>query len=84
MNGRLAGDSIGAHRLNAHKLYVWPGWVAEVYSRLGDKDDAFRWLEQGYQERDTWTLLLKVWPNFDPLRSDPRFEDLLHRMNHPQ
>jgi hypothetical protein len=48
---------------------------------LGDKDQALRWLERGYNERDAWLALLKVWPPFDPLSSDPRFQDLLGRMN---
>lgn len=70
-------------RLKEEKSYLRPGWVAEVYVRLGDKDEAMRWLEQGYKERDIWLALLKVWPRFDPLRSDPRFQDLLRRMNFP-
>lgn len=68
------------HRLKEEQSYVRPGWVAEVYIALGDKDEALRWLEQGYKERDLWLALLKVWPRFDPLRSDPRFQDLLGRM----
>jgi TolB-like protein/DNA-binding winged helix-turn-helix (wHTH) protein/Flp pilus assembly protein TadD len=71
-------------RLGETKSYVRPGWVAEVYVGLGDKDEAMRWLEQGFKERDIWLALLKVWPRFDPLRSDPRFQDLLRRMNFPQ
>lgn len=67
-------------RLKEEKSYVRPGWVAEVYIALGDKDEAMHWLEQGYKERDLWLALLKVWPRFDPLRSDPRFQDLLRRM----
>jgi TolB-like protein/DNA-binding winged helix-turn-helix (wHTH) protein len=70
-------------RLKEEKSYLRPGWVAEVYVGLGDKDEAMRWLEQGYKERDLWLALLKVWPRFDPLRSDPRFQDLLRRMNFP-
>ena len=64
-------------------VYLRPGLVAEVYASLGDKDEAIRWLEKGYRERDAWLALLKVWPAFDPLRSDPRFQDLLKRMNFP-
>lgn len=63
--------------------YLRPGWVAEVYVSLGEKDEAFRWLERGFAERDTWLALLRVWPPFDPLRSDPRFKDLLKRLNFP-
>jgi hypothetical protein len=67
-------------RLKLQKSYVRPGWVAEVYVGLGDKDEAMRWLEQGYKERDLWLALLKVWPRFDALRGDARFQDLLKRM----
>jgi hypothetical protein len=50
---------------------------------LGEKDKAFVWLEKGYDERAMSSVftLLKVDPIFDPLRSDPRFADLLRRMN---
>lgn len=57
--------------------------MAEVYIGLGDKDEAFRWLERAYKEHDSWLALLKVWPPFDPLRSDPRFANLLQRMHFP-
>ena len=75
---RRMADAI--HRLKEEKSYVRPGWVAEVYLTLGERDEALRWLEQGYKERDLWLALLKVWPRFDPLRSDPRFQDLVRRM----
>jgi hypothetical protein len=62
---------------------VRPGWIAEVYVALGQNDEALRWLERGYQERDAWFALLKIWPPFDALRSDLRFQQLLGRMNFP-
>jgi tetratricopeptide (TPR) repeat protein len=71
------------NRLQAENAYIRPGYLAEVYTNLGDKDEAFRWLEKSYREHDVWLCLLKVWPRFDPLRSDPRFQDLLRRMNFP-
>ena len=70
-------------RLQAANSYVRPGYVAEAYANLGDKDEALRWLEKGYREHDAWLALLKVWPRLDPLRSDPRFQNLLQRMNFP-
>jgi tetratricopeptide (TPR) repeat protein len=52
--------------------------IALVYIGLDDKDQAMAWLEKGYAERfNPWVLML---PAFDPLRSDPRFQDLLHRI----
>lgn len=50
-----------------------------VYAALGEKDKAFEWLEKGYDER--FLIHIKTEPAFDPLRSDPRFADLLRRMN---
>jgi eukaryotic-like serine/threonine-protein kinase len=58
---------------------------AIVYAGLGEKDKAFEWLEKAYAERSLGgpflTLGIKVEPLYDPLRSDPRFADLLRRMN---
>jgi tetratricopeptide (TPR) repeat protein len=84
-NKAAARTGLGSelHRLQAEDSYVRPGYLAEVYTNLGEKDEALRWLEQGYREHDVWLALLKVWPRFDPLRSDPRFQDLLRRMNFP-
>jgi tetratricopeptide (TPR) repeat protein len=78
---RKLADGLRRHREQAS--YIRPGWVAEVYANLGERDAAFRWLERAFHERDVWLALLKVWPPFDPLRSDPRFDDLLRRMNFP-
>jgi tetratricopeptide (TPR) repeat protein len=50
-----------------------------IYAGLGEKDKAFEWLERGYEERSV--VAINVNPVFDPLRSDPRFADLLRRMN---
>ena len=50
-----------------------------IYAALGDKGKSFEWLERGYDERSI--LHIKTDPAYDPLRSDPRFADLLHRMN---
>jgi TolB-like protein/Tfp pilus assembly protein PilF/predicted Ser/Thr protein kinase len=50
-----------------------------IYADLGEKDKAFEWLEKGYDER--FLLHIKTDPAYDPLRSDPRFANLLRRMN---
>lgn len=70
-------------RLQQQKRYIRPGWVAEVYANLGDNDEAITWLERGYREHDDFLALLKVWPAFDGLRSDPRFQALIRRINFP-
>ncbi len=55
-----------------------------IYCRLGDKERAFEFLEQGYQERMRGLVYLQVEPQYDPIRSDPRFQDMLARMNFPK
>jgi tetratricopeptide (TPR) repeat protein len=59
--------------------YVTPMAPAYIYIGLGNKDQAFAWLEKGYQERSNHIAFFKVNPNLDSLRSDPRFVDLLRR-----
>ncbi|MBZ5571130.1 MAG: winged helix-turn-helix domain-containing protein [Acidobacteriia bacterium] len=55
--------------------------IAVVYSAWGKADQAFVWLDRAYARRNGSMILLKVDPVFDPLRKDPRFSDLLRRMN---
>ncbi len=52
--------------------------IAVIYAALGDKNQAMTWLEKGYEERFNPGVLLR--PGFDPLRSDPRFQDLVRRI----
>jgi tetratricopeptide (TPR) repeat protein len=63
--------------------FPFPAFVAELYSRLGDKDKAFYWLQKAYEDRDDEVVFLRVDPTFDPLRSDPRFEQLVRRVGLP-
>jgi TolB-like protein/Tfp pilus assembly protein PilF len=58
-------------------------FVALVYAGLEDKDQAFTWLEKAYEERFNRLAYLKVDALWDPLRSDPRFADLLRRVGIP-
>jgi eukaryotic-like serine/threonine-protein kinase len=56
---------------------------APIYARLGDKDNAFHWLDKAYQEHSQGlTLSLVIEQAFVPLHSDPRYQDLLRRMGH--
>jgi hypothetical protein len=52
--------------------------IAVIYVGLGQKDQAMVWLEKAYVERFNPAVLMR--PCFDPLRSDPRFQDLLGRI----
>jgi tetratricopeptide (TPR) repeat protein len=63
--------------------YVMPYFVGRIYAALGKKDEAFQWLEIAYRGRAEWMVLLKTDPRLDVVRSDPRFDDLLRRMNFP-
>lgn len=54
--------------------------MAEILAQLGEKDQAFAWLERAYEERSFMMLYLKVAPNLDPLRTDPRYANLLRRV----
>lgn len=59
------------------KKYVAADWPALIYSNLGDKDRAFEWLNRAYEERSAGLNNLKGSPDYDPIRSDPRFEELI-------
>ena len=64
--------------------YVSPYMIATVYVSLGQKDKAFEYLEKAYQERSPdLPYFLRADLRMDSLRSDPRFQDLLRRMNFP-
>lgn len=56
-------------------------YIAAVYAGLGQKDEAFAWLEKDFQARSGQLAKTRWRPAFEPLRSDPRFADLLRRMN---
>jgi len=83
-----AGNKAEAHKaiqklIELSKQRVGNLAVALVYAGLGEKDRAFEWLEKAYKVHDKGMCYLKVDPTLDPLRSDPRFQDLLRRMNFP-
>ncbi|MGB9071982.1 MAG: protein kinase [Terriglobales bacterium] len=63
--------------------YVSPFDIALIYSALGKKDTAFEWMTKAVAERSTWLVYSKWEPRLDPLRSDPRFQDLLRRIGLP-
>jgi TolB-like protein/DNA-binding winged helix-turn-helix (wHTH) protein/Flp pilus assembly protein TadD len=67
---------LGPGRTYGHTAYH----VAALAARLGEKDDAFQYLERAFAERSFWIPFLNVDPLFDSLRADPRFRDLLGRI----
>jgi TolB-like protein/predicted Zn-dependent protease len=68
------------NKLKATKEYVSPADLAILYAALGDKEAAFQSLERAYSAHDLQMQYLKVLPHYDPLRSDPRFADLMRRV----
>ncbi len=85
------GGYAGAMRLAAETLaarskltYVQPTKVVHFYAYAGDKDRALEWMEIAYEERVPTMAHLRADANWDDLHDDPRFQDLLRRMNLPQ
>ena len=60
------------------------GSIGIVYGALGYTDEAFTWLDKAYKERDPELTYIKVGRRFDPLRHDPRLQELVHRMGLPE
>ena len=91
LTGLGYGYAVTRRRANAQKVldklnelskheYVSAVWRAKIYAGLEEKDKAFEWLEKAYEDRSIVSVgFIKTNPMFDPLRSDPRFVDLLRR-----
>ncbi len=83
----LSGNRSAAEKLLSDlKKRSNPGYsnaseIAMIYASLGDTDQAMNWLEKGFEERFNPGVLLR--PGFDPLRSDSRFQNLVHRIGLP-
>lgn len=63
--------------------WVSPALFASIYAALGDKDQAFMWLEEANKSHDMNVIRLKHDPRYAALRSDPRFDDLVRRIGIP-
>ncbi len=83
--GRRGEAQMVLNQLNdlSKQKYVSPYDIGMIYAGLGENDRAFAWLEKAYEERSVALYFLKVEPSLDPLRSDPRFHDLLRRIGLP-
>ena len=92
--GLTAADAVSGNRTKASAIlsdlaklpeqYVdWPVHLARQYASLGEKNLAMAWLEKAYTERSYALLEIRCAREFDVLQSDPRFQDLLRRMNFP-
>ncbi len=67
-------------KLRREKSYVPAGAFIHPYLALHEYDEAFAWFERAYAEQSNILQFLKVHPLFDPIRSDPRFQNLVHRV----
>ena len=86
--GYTAAGYFGAMRVAAetlsersHRTYVQPTQIARLYAHAGDKDHALEWLEKAYEERLPAMVHLAVDLDWSSLRSEPRFQDLIRRLN---
>jgi tetratricopeptide (TPR) repeat protein len=64
--------------------YFKPYFIALTYVALGNHDQAFEYLEKSFAERDNWLVWFGTEPKLDPLRRDPRFNELFRRTNNPR
>jgi len=82
-----AGRKEKARMMVNELIKIWgdevPTLIAFTYASLNEKNKAFEWLKKGIDYHDFLAELIKVEPAYDPLRSDPRFQNLLLRMNFP-
>jgi serine/threonine-protein kinase len=76
---RRAADSLSARPNPAYALRI-----ATLYTFAGEEERALEWLEEAYRERLQNMIYLRVYPKWDPLRDDPRFQDLIRRMDYPE
>lgn len=85
VEGRTAEALVILHDLlqMASRQYVSPYSIALVYAGLGDKDEAFHWLDKAYEERSGRLINIAVHPRFADLRDDPRFVELVQRIGLP-
>ncbi len=67
-------------KLRATREYISASQIARLHGALGEKDEAFAWLEKAYVQRDTWLTFLQADAINDPIRSDPRFTEMLRRV----
>lgn len=78
-----AREVLGELKERSRQKYVAPFNIAAVHVGLGEKDLALDWLEKAYEDHSIWLIFLNVYPVFDSLRPDPRFQQLVRRIALP-
>lgn len=71
-------------RARREKAYLSPYWISLVHLGLGETGQALDCLEAGYEERAAYMNCIGVYYHFDPVRSHPRFQDIVQKMNLPK
>jgi serine/threonine-protein kinase len=91
INLARSGDEEGAGEIlaeltadEAASRAVYPYHLAILSAALRQKDAAFEWLEYAYETRNNWLAFLRIDPSIDPLRGDPRLDDLIGRVGLPE
>ncbi len=64
--------------------FVPPSHIALIYNGLGETDKTYEWLERAFEQRDPKMAFLKVEPKWNNLRNEPRFVEVMSRMNFPE
>lgn len=77
------GRTLEYYKEASQEQYVSPMFFATIYAGLDQKDNAFAWLEKAYENRTPWLVQISTDPQYENLRSDPRFADLLRRIGVP-
>ncbi len=80
----LRDSAAEIEKLQQRGILFVPGFLADMYTHAGDQEKALHWLEVAFQERDGGLTYLNCDPEWDPIRSDPRFKDLVRRVGLPQ
>ncbi len=83
MNGqhKEARRTIDELKTISRQQYVSPTGIARIYTALDEKEMALEWLEKACEDHSTELIWLKIDPNFDKLRSEERFKNILRRIN---
>ena len=81
--GKKANAQNVIHELIAEsgQRYVSPLDIALIYSVMDEREKAFEWLDKAFTERTPWLIELNVNPDWEPIRDDPRFQEMLRKLN---
>jgi hypothetical protein len=83
LGDRANSDAALAQLLKSYAASI-PAGVAAVYAFRGETDEAFKWLDRAYSQKDAVLYRLKFSPEFDRVHDDPRYKALLKKLNLPE